>query len=127
GEVLVIMGPSGSGKTTLLSILGLVLSPTESEVFLDGVSLRGAGADAMARLRRDKIGLIFQQFNLLPGLSAEDNVAIPLLLKGLPAAERSARAKRALDIVAMGDKSATKARLLSGGQQQRVAIARALV
>jgi putative ABC transport system ATP-binding protein len=127
GEVLVIMGPSGSGKTTLLSILGLVLSPTEGEVRVDGHSVAGASADALAQLRRDRVGFVFQQFNLLAGLSALENVGIPLVLRGTPANERNERALRALDLVAMKAKQATRARLLSGGQQQRVAIARALV
>jgi putative ABC transport system ATP-binding protein len=127
GEVLVIMGPSGSGKTTLLSILGLVLSPTEGEVLVGGRSVAGASADALAELRRDRVGLVFQQFNLLAGLTAIENVAIPLLLRGTGVRERDERARRALDLVAMGDRRSAKARLLSGGQQQRVAIARALV
>jgi putative ABC transport system ATP-binding protein len=127
GEVLVIMGPSGSGKTTLLSILGLVLSPTEGQVLVDGQSVAGASADALAQLRRDRVGFVFQQFNLLAGLSALENVGIPLLLRGTPKAERNERAMHALDLVAMRAKHATRARLLSGGQQQRVAIARALV
>jgi putative ABC transport system ATP-binding protein len=127
GEVLVIMGPSGSGKTTLLSILGLVLSPTEGDVLVDGRSVIGATADTLAQFRRDRVGFVFQQFNLLAGLSALENVAIPLLLRGMPAGERNDRSMRALDLVSMKAKHATKARLLSGGQQQRVAIARALV
>jgi putative ABC transport system ATP-binding protein len=127
GEVLVIMGPSGSGKTTLISILGLVLSPTEGDVLVDGKSVVGASADALAQLRRDRVGFVFQQFNLLAGLTALENVGIPLLLRGTPASERNQRAMRALDLVAMSAKHATRARLLSGGQQQRVAIARALV
>jgi putative ABC transport system ATP-binding protein len=127
GEVLVIMGPSGSGKTTLLSLLGLVLSPTEGEVFVDGKSVAGASPDALAELRRDRVGLVFQQFNLLSGLTALENVALPLLLRGARSRERQARAMAALDLVAMRPKHAARARLLSGGQQQRVAIARALV
>ena len=127
GEVLVLMGPSGSGKTTLLSLLGLVLTPTEGEVFVDGKPVAGATADDLATLRRDKVGFVFQQFNLLSGLSALDNVAIPLLLRGASTADRRARARRALELVSMGEKADAKARLLSGGQQQRVAIARALV
>jgi len=126
-EVLVIMGPSGSGKTTLLSILGLVLAPTEGEVRLDGQVVTKAKADVLAQLRRDKVGFIFQQFNLLSGLSAIDNVAIPLLLRGTGARERSERARRVLGLVSMSDKTNVKARKLSVGQQQRVAIARALV
>jgi putative ABC transport system ATP-binding protein len=126
-QVLVVMGPSGSGKTTLLSILGLVLTPTEGGVLVDGVRVSGAGTDALARLRRDTVGFVFQQFNLLAGLSAAENVAVPLLLRGTRGAERAARARRALELVAMADKIDAKARQLSGGQQQRVAIARALV
>jgi putative ABC transport system ATP-binding protein len=126
-EVLVIMGPSGSGKTTLLSILGLVLTPTVGEVLVDGVPVSGAGADALAQLRRDKVGFIFQQFNLLAGLTALENVAVPLLLRGAGAGDRAKRARKALDLVSLGDRIEAKARLLSGGQQQRVAIARALV
>ena len=127
GEVLVIMGPSGSGKTTLLSILGLVLSPTEGDVLVEGRSVVGASTDALAQLRRDRVGFVFQQFNLLAGLTALENVGIPLLLRGAPANERNERALQALELVAMKEKHAAKARLLSGGQQQRVAIARALV
>jgi putative ABC transport system ATP-binding protein len=127
GEVLVIMGPSGSGKTTLLSLLGLVLTPTEGEVLVDGRPVGSASADELATLRRDRVGFVFQQFNLLAGLSALDNVAIPLLLRGTGATERKARSRRSLELVGMGDKVDAKARLLSGGQQQRVAIARALV
>jgi putative ABC transport system ATP-binding protein len=127
GEVLVIMGPSGSGKTTLLSLLGLVLSPSEGEVRVDGRPVRGASADDLARLRRDKVGLIFQQFNLIAGLTALENVAVPLLLRGAGPAEQRRRAMRALELVGLADKHAARGRQLSGGQQQRVAIARALV
>ena len=127
GEVLVVMGPSGSGKTTLLSILGLVLAPTQGSVRVEGTLVRYASSDALARLRRDKVGFIFQQFNLLSGLTAIDNVALPLLLRGLGQKERRTRAGRALDLVAMADKLDAKPRHLSVGQQQRVAIARALV
>jgi putative ABC transport system ATP-binding protein len=127
GEVLVIMGPSGSGKTTLLSILGLVLSPTEGEVLVSGRSVSSATPDEMAVLRRDRMGFVFQQFNLLPSLSALENAAVPLLLAGVPRAEREARAMRALRLVGMADKRSATPRQLSGGQQQRVAIARALV
>jgi putative ABC transport system ATP-binding protein len=127
GEVVVIMGPSGSGKTTLLSVLGLVLSPTEGEVFVNGQSTASATRDEMAVLRRDGMGFVFQQFNLLPSLTAVENVAVPLLLAGVPRAERIARAVQALALVGMADRRAARPRLLSGGQQQRVAIARALV
>lgn len=127
GEVLVIMGPSGSGKTTLLSLLGLVLTPTEGDVVVNGRSVAGATSDELAQLRRDHVGFVFQQFNLLAGLTAMQNAAIPLLLRGANARERDATARDALEIVGMGEKLHAKARLMSGGQQQRVAIARALV
>jgi putative ABC transport system ATP-binding protein len=127
GEVLVIMGPSGSGKTTLLSILGLLLRPTEGEVFLDGKPLVGRDEETLTRLRRDNIGFVFQQINLLSGLSAIDNVAMPLLVKGVPTENRKAMAGRMLAEVGLAGKEHAKPRQLSGGQQQRVAIARALV
>lgn len=127
GEVLVIMGPSGSGKTTLLSILGLVLTPTEGEVFVDGRSVTRATADELALLRRDRIGFIFQQFNLIPSLSAADNASLPLLLAGVRRAERNSRAKQVLKSVGMADKWSVNPRQLSGGEQQRVSIARALI
>ena len=127
GEVLVIMGPSGSGKTTLLSILGLVLSPTEGEVLADGRVVSGAAPDELAVLRRDRLGFVFQQFNLLPSLSALENAAVPLLLSGASAAQRREGGMRALELVGMADRRAARPRQLSGGQQQRVAIARALV
>jgi putative ABC transport system ATP-binding protein len=127
GEVIVVMGPSGSGKTTLLSILGLVLTPTEGEVFVDGRTVANATPDDLAVLRRDHIGFVFQQFNLLPSLSALENVAVPLLLAGVSRKERVERTLRALELVGMGGKHKATPRLLSGGQQQRVAIARALV
>jgi putative ABC transport system ATP-binding protein len=126
-QVLVIMGPSGSGKTTLLSILGLVLSPTEGTVLVDGRAVARASADDLADLRRDRVGFIFQQFNLLGGLSALENVAVPLMLRGVGAAERRLRARRALELLSLSAQLHAKARTLSGGQQQRVAIARALV
>ena len=127
GEVTVLMGPSGSGKTTLLSLLGLVLTPTEGDVLVAGRSVSAATPDELAALRRDHVGFVFQQFNLLPSLSAAQNVAVPLLLGGVPARERTARAERALELVGMANKCGATPRLLSGGQQQRVAVARALV
>ncbi len=127
GEVLVIRGPSGSGKTTLLSILGLVLTPTEGEVLVRGRSTARMGADELAALRRDQVGFVFQQFNLLPSLDALENAAVPLLLAGLPPQERRRRALEALKLVGMEEKRHATPRALSGGQQQRVAVARALV
>jgi putative ABC transport system ATP-binding protein len=127
GEVLVIMGPSGSGKTTLLSILGLVLSPTEGEVLAEGRSVSAATPDELAVLRRDRLGFVFQQFNLLPSLTALENAAVPLLLSGAGAARRREKGLRALELVGMAERRSARPRQLSGGQQQRVAIARALV
>ncbi|QJR37860.1 ABC transporter ATP-binding protein [Gemmatimonas groenlandica] len=127
GEVLVIMGPSGSGKTTLLSMLGLVLSPSGGEVRLGGDNVTHASADALALIRRQRLGFVFQQFNLLPSLSALENAAVPLLLAGVPRRERLARAADALALVGVSARASHRPRLLSGGQQQRVAIARALV
>jgi len=127
GEVLVIMGPSGSGKTTLLSILGLLLHPSEGEVLVDGQVVDTTDEESLGRLRRDNIGFVFQQMNLLSGLTALDNVAVPLLFQGVQAQEREARARAMLAEVGLSGKEHAKPRQLSGGQQQRVAIARALV
>lgn len=127
GEVLVIMGPSGSGKTTLLSILGLLLRPSEGEVLLHGKALEGTDEESLTRLRRDNIAFVFQQINLLSGLSALDNVAMPLLVKGVDRVRREALARQMLAGVGLAGRERAKPRQLSGGQQQRVAIARALV
>ena len=127
GEVVVIVGPSGSGKTTLLSILGLVLSPTEGEVWLRGERVSGLDRDHLANVRLRRMGFVFQQFNLLQGLSAVENVELPLVLAGTPRTERRARALEALERVGLADRAGHAPRQLSGGQQQRVAIARAVV
>ena len=127
GEVVVIVGPSGSGKTTLLSILGLVLAPTEGQVWLDGTEVSGLQRDELARLRLRSMGFVFQQFNLLHGLTAVENVEMPLVLENVGKAERRERALAALDKVGIADRAGRKPRELSGGQQQRVAIARAVV
>ena len=127
GEVVVIMGPSGSGKTTLLSMLGLVLSPSEGSVWLDGRPVQWDVPDDLALLRRRRLGFVFQQFNLLPSLTARENVEVPLVLAGVRRRERRPRALRALELVGLESKTDARPRQLSGGQQQRVAIARALV
>jgi putative ABC transport system ATP-binding protein len=127
GEVVVIVGPSGSGKTTLLSILGLVLSPTEGEVWLGSTRVSGLQRDALARIRLRSMGFVFQQFNLMQALTALENVELPLLLGDMARHERRDRALAALDQVGLAERAHHKPRQLSGGQQQRVAIARAVV
>jgi len=127
GEFVAIMGPSGSGKSTLLSLAGALDRPTEGRVLLDGRDLATVDADGLAALRRRAIGYVFQDLNLLPGLTALENVALPLELDGvaLPAARESARA--ALQSVRLVDLAERFPSDLSGGEQQRVAIARAFV
>jgi putative ABC transport system ATP-binding protein len=127
GEVVVIVGPSGSGKTTLLSMLGLVLSPTEGEVWLGAERVSGLSHDSLARVRLRSMGFVFQQFNLMQGLTALENVELPLLLSKTDRRERRERALAALEQVGLADRAQHKPRQLSGGQQQRVAIARAVV
>ena len=127
GTVVAIVGPSGSGKTTLLSLLGLVLTPTEGEVWLGEKRVSGLPADELARVRLRTMGFVFQQFNLLQGLSALENVEVPLVLGRIGRKERRDRALAALAQVGLADRAHDKPRQLSGGQQQRVAIARAIV
>lgn len=126
GEFVAIMGPSGSGKSTLLTILGGVESPTSGLVLLEGVDLASLSDDNRTKLRRRRLGFIFQSFNLLPNLSAEENVALPLQLDGLKTAEAFQRASEALDLVEMLPRKTHLPSALSGGEQQRVAVARAL-
>jgi len=128
GEVVALLGPSGSGKTTLLNIIGCILAPSAGRVVLDGEPVfdgRWLRRD-LRRLRLDKIGFIFQAHNLLPFLTAEENVAVVLDLAGLPAEEGRARARELLDYLEVGHRAKVKPALLSGGEAQRVAIARAL-
>ncbi len=127
GELTLIIGPSGSGKTTLLSLLGCVIYPTAGELWVDGNHINRMKERALARLRLHTIGFVFQSFNLLAPLSAEDNVAMPLRLQGIRGAELKKRVASALDMVGMTDRRKNLPRQLSGGQQQRIAIARALV
>jgi len=126
GEFLVIFGPSGCGKTTLLSMLAGLDSPTEGTVCLKSTDLYQLKSNNLARYRRNKIGMVFQQFNLVPTLTAVDNVAMPLILSGVPRKEAHDRAKELLETVGIGDRIYHKPSEMSGGQQQRVAIARAL-
>ncbi len=127
GELTMLMGPSGSGKTTLLSILGCMLTPSEGTVSVLGQSTEGADAERLARLRRDSIGFVFQQYHLFPTLSALENVQIALDIRNHPARSAQAAAAEALAHVGLGEKLKARPSELSGGEQQRVAIARAVV
>ena len=127
GEYVAIMGPSGSGKTTLMNLIGCLDVPTSGTYLLAGEDLSSANDSKMAEIRNKSIGFVFQQFNLLPKLSALDNVALPLLYAGVGKKERRERAKVALEKVGLGDRIDFRPNQLSGGQCQRVAIARAIV
>ena len=127
GEFLAIMGPSGSGKSTLLHILGGVEVPTEGQVLLEGTDLASLSDDKRTEMRRERMGFIFQSFNLLPAFTAEENVALPLELGGVSASEARQRAASMLEKVSIYHRRTHVPSQLSGGEQQRVAIARALV
>ena len=127
GELLAIMGPSGSGKSTLLHILGGVETPSSGQVLLEGVDLATLNDDQRTIIRRERMGFIFQSFNLLPAFTAEENVALPLELGGMPTAEALRRAADTLRMVGVLHRRHHVPGTLSGGEQQRVAIARALV
>jgi len=126
GEYLSVMGPSGSGKTTLFNMIGGIDRPSKGDIFIDGVDLSEMPGKAMAWLRCRKIGYIFQTFNLIPVLTASENVALPMTFLGVDREERHKRAVELLDTVGLGDRVDHRPTELSGGQQQRVAIARAL-
>ena len=126
GEFVAIMGPSGSGKTTLMNMIGLLDTPTRASYRLDGTEVAQLPQDDLALVRAQKLGFVFQQYMLMPRLTAERNVEMPLIYRGISAAERRRRAQAALRLVGMGERMEHKPRELSGGQQQRVAIARAL-
>lgn len=126
GEFVAVTGPSGSGKTTFLNIAGLLETLTSGDYELDGVDVRELNDNARSRLRNEKIGFIFQSFNLIPDLNLFDNVDVPLRYRGMPAGERRRRIEEALATVGLGSRMRHYPAELSGGQQQRAAIARAL-
>ena len=125
GSFYALMGPSGSGKTTLLNLIGGLDQPDSGEVFVDGENLAAMTNQELAQWRADKVGFVFQGFNLLPVLTALENVELPLQLTPLSKAQRREQARRALNLVGLGDREGHRPRELSGGQEQRVAIARA--
>src|SRR5213592_1122367 len=126
-EYVALMGPSGSGKSTLMNILGCLDTPTAGKYILNGQDVSQMEDNTLAEIRNNEIGFVFQQFNLLPRLTALENVALPLIYAGLSKKQRNEKANHVLDLVNLSDRSAHKPNELSGGQSQRVAIARALV
>jgi putative ABC transport system ATP-binding protein len=126
GEFVAIMGPSGSGKTTLLNLMGALDRPTDGSILIEGVDISELDDDELAKLRNQKIGFIFQFFNLISRMTALDNVALPMAFAGISRDQRRRRAEELLKMVNLGDRVTHKPTELSGGQQQRVAIARAL-
>ncbi len=121
------MGPSGSGKSTLLYILGGLDAPTSGHVFLNGTDISGFDDEKMSRIRRQKIGFVFQFYNLIPNLNVEENIMLPLLLDGKKTKDHQEQISRILEVTGLSDRRRHTPRELSGGQQQRVAIARALI
>ena len=127
GEFVALVGPSGSGKSTVLNLIGGLDRPTGGEIWIDSVELSATDERTLTRHRRQHVGFVFQTFNLLPRLTADENVAIPLMFSGVPHKERLARARSLLERVGLGERLSHRPSQLSGGEQQRVAIARALV
>ncbi len=127
GEFLSVMGPSGSGKSTLLNLIGGLDQPTHGEIFIDGRPLHGISDDELTLIRRRRVGFIFQFFNLLPILSAVENVSLPLLLEGTPFSEIRPKAAALLEQMGLGERVEHRPEQLSGGEMQRVAICRALI
>ncbi len=127
GQYIAIMGASGSGKSTLMNILGCLDRPTHGEYFLDGRNAAQMDDETLSEFRGQKIGFVFQAFNLIPSHTTEENVAVPLFYQSVPKTERLRRANEKLALVGLGDRTGHRPSELSGGQQQRVAIARALV
>ena len=126
GRFTVLCGPSGSGKTTLLNMMGCIDRPDEGEILVDGQAVQAMTDDALSDFRARRIGFVFQNFNLLPVLTAFENVEYPLVLAAVPAAQRKVRVRTLLDAVGLADRAGNRPGQLSGGQRQRVAIARAL-
>ncbi len=126
GDFMTIMGPSGSGKSTLMYILGSLDIPTKGKVFLDGKDTSDFSEDRLAEVRGKKIGFVFQQFNLMPNLTALENVALPMLFQGVTESKRENKSKDLLERVGLGERFDHKPAELSGGEQQRIAVARSL-
>lgn len=127
GEYISVMGPSGSGKSTLLNVLGLLDRPDAGHYLLEGRDVTTLSADEQARVRSRRIGFVFQSFHLVPRLTAAENIALPMVLAGLPARERDARVRQALDGFGLAERAEHRPDQLSGGQRQRVLIARAMI
>ena len=127
GEFLAISGPSGSGKSTLLNLIGCIDKPTSGRICIESVDTGTLSPARMTDLRRQKIGFVFQTFNLIPVFTAAENVEFPLLVQGLSGLERRQRVAEALESVGLGDRAHHRPDLLSGGERQRVAVARAIV
>ncbi len=127
GQFVSIVGRSGSGKSTLLNMIGGLDRPSQGRVVVDGADLSSLSSDQLAKFRQNAVGMIFQSFNLIPSMTAQQNVALPLAFAGLGKSERQSRALEVLEQVGLGDRARHKPTQLSGGEQQRVAISRALV
>jgi putative ABC transport system ATP-binding protein len=127
GDFISIVGPSGSGKSTLMHILGCLDTPSEGEMVLDDIRITSASQRGLSRIRREKIGFVFQFFNLLPRLNVYQNVELPMIYAGMPRRQRRDKVLRALELVGLSDRAKHRPSQLSGGQSQRAAIARALV
>lgn len=126
GDFVAIMGPSGSGKSTAMNLVGSLDLATHGDIFLDGINIEHLQESDLAQIRGKKIGFIFQSFNLIPNLTAKENIALPMVFQGIASSERDKRAQHLLKMVELGDRGDSYPNQLSGGQQQRIAIARAL-